>query len=263
MIKRVLSFIGKTTAFSVFMLAVMFGAQMLFSKLGGYNRKVDSQTPVITDDKFQDVFGSRVYKITPTNNFRSGGTGFAALAKSGKTVIVTNHHICEVADKDGMLMIHTEDGQMVLSKIQYNSPIEDLCVVYGLPGSTGLRIANFAEPSTYIVVLGHPYLEPLTASAGIIDGYELTVTGEIKKNDCNKFGEKVDHVKAFGIFDIEVCTKTLLSMSITARIYPGNSGSPVLNLKGEVTGVVYAGDPRTAKGSAMTLYALADLLDRF
>ena len=55
----------------------------------------------------RNTVGKSVVRIFGKNSFgmTSGGTGFSVQAESGKKYILTNKHICNLADKSGFLIV--------------------------------------------------------------------------------------------------------------------------------------------------------------
>lgn len=132
----------------------------------------------------------------------SKGTGFA-VTEDG--YILTNHHVIE-----GMLsiMVIFPSGEMFQADLVEMSPEQDIALLK-VDGNdlTYLPLSNrIGELDEKIYVIGNPLMHTQIAN----EGYIL---------------ENVDQYHV---------------LKISAPIYKGNSGSPVITESGEVVGVVYA-----------------------
>src|ERR1700678_4950 len=76
------------------------------------------------DDKINDEVGSNVVEIRDPEGKKGGGTGFFVLTPSGNSFILTNNHVCELADTSGALLIDQEYVANVIA----HSPDHDLCL---------------------------------------------------------------------------------------------------------------------------------------
>lgn len=147
------------------------------------------------------------------------GTGFR-LKYEGKTYIITNRHVCNVSKMWNEKIARVDDRITEILKI---SKKWDLCALRTTSDS-GLRLAkNQGKNMDSVILVGHPLGQPKTSEKGRIMGFE---------SPCVNYG-------SFFVPDIK-CVK---SLKITALSYGGNSGSPVTNDRGDVIGVLYAGNP--------------------
>lgn len=155
-----------------------------------------------------------VYKIgNPAGRLGVGGTGFSVIYKK-KTYIVTNRHVCWSAGAGGKIRVRFPYGDMDVNFVVDND--YDLCIA-SIPGGPGLSLsknANFNDP---IFVVGYPGLLLKRISEGFI-------------------GERL-------LVDVE--GHSARSVAISNHIAPGSSGSPVVNLWGNVVAVAYAGSSYT------------------
>jgi len=210
-----------------------------------------AKVPEMYRDYMRYEVGGEVVKIMDVNE-RSGGTGFHMQTKSG-IKILTNRHICKLADKktNELKVFYHVNGveKSIIRKVIKIHDSHDLCLVEGIEGFDGLKIGSepYIGQTTYIY--GHPGLRPLTLSQGELIGAEDITLRQfnIKKEECTGTWTEVDPNKfplaaLFGINSI--CEYKLYSYHITNIIYGGNSGSPVVNFWGNVVGVVFAGNPR-------------------
>lgn len=197
------------------------------------------------------VAGKVVRVLDPVSG-RSGGTGFHVKAKSGKTYILTNHHVCMVAGPqakkgDGVLVIGAS-GQPTFKKIVAIYPLHDLCLIEPIAGIEGLDVASKLSYGQLIYSVGHPLLNPLTMTKGEASsiGLQQFMWGEpgIKQEDCNgssfMFIPLDVAIREFGQIN-SMCVRQLSTILTTVQILPGNSGSPIVNSNGEVSGVVFLG----------------------
>jgi S1-C subfamily serine protease len=185
-----------------------------------------------------------------------GGTGWVTRSASGRRVIVTNDHVCEVA-KDGMVRIQDDSGTSSIKEVLTTSFDHDLCLIEGIE-APALTVAK-TGPNRFddLTVVGHPLLGPLTMSKGQFTGISiLPIGGFVEEGqECPHGTETVQSL--FGT----VCIHLMELGTTTAQIYPGNSGSPVINTDGEVIGVMNSGDGMMFHGNLVTLNYLRDILN--
>ncbi len=213
------------------------------------------------------VFDKVVYVYTNPNE-KSGGTGFHVKGKSGQTVLMTNNHICEGA-KNGMLFVKGElSPRAIPRRVLEMSKEGDACIVEPLPGVEGLTLSkNEVEDGNHYHVFGHPLLYPLAHSAG---EYLQSLLIEILHHEmldpndgsCKGPRQRVESYMTW-LGPVSVCIQSEPSEQLSIQIYPGNSGSPLLNDSGEVVGIMFASQRGTIFSFAVPLPVLRNLLEMY
>ncbi len=206
--------------------------------------------------------GTKVYMIKGRLD-GGGGSGFAVKAPSGQSYIVTNAHVCEGAlkqseDKEALLVVNG-DGAMRRRIIEV-SGFTDLCVLEGVPGVEGLSLGDAASVGDAVTAVGHPKLRPLTLSKGeIIGAHDVKIldfafpTGnpfidfilQAREGKCDKPKNEIVNIPLDeeGLLVLKLCfDNTKGAYQSTVVIFPGNSGSPVVDALGRVVGVAFASD---------------------
>lgn len=152
------------------------------------------------------------YNILSSNNKRFA-TGFH-IKHNGGTYILTNKHVCDLNMRTyGHNNIQFEDyvGKVIAIDTQH-----DLCLVTS-NRKEGLKLSWFKpRPLDEMILIGHPRGLAKTVRKGYYVNKE--------KINAPWIGE--------GLYD---------TYNISTITYGGNSGSPVCNSIGEVTGVLFAG----------------------
>lgn len=134
------------------------------------------------------------------------GTIFV-VSKTGHAI--TNHHITRgctelrIQGRDGVAKVVTEDLVNDLSLVQIPGALKDTAAITAEPGKL--------RQGEDIVVFGFPLNAVLSSGGNLTPGVVSALTG---------LGNNTNQIQ------------------ITAPIQPGSSGSPVMNKKGEVVGVV-------------------------
>ena len=151
-----------------------------------------------------------IYKITRILFTGSGGTGFL-FTVNGKTHIITNKHVCDGIGLNGVVQVNSDVG-IFWQKYKIDKK-HDLCAIKApkILGE-GLKVGSSLFTGQNIYMMGHPFLQPKRLVSGF---YFLT--------------EKV------------LVQQYLESYRMHLSSFPGNSGSPILNMWGNVVGVLYAG----------------------
>ncbi|MEY4731659.1 MAG: hypothetical protein RL681_605 [Candidatus Parcubacteria bacterium] len=144
-----------------------------------------------------------------------GGSGFIVSADG---LIVTNKHV--VADTKASYTVLTNDGKKYDATVLARDPVQDIALVKitasGLP-VLDLGDSEALELGQTAIAIGNALAEfRNTVSVGVISGLSRTVTAS-----GDNYGEETIR----GVVQTD------------AAVNPGNSGGPLLNLRGEVVGI--------------------------
>ena len=208
------------------------------------------KSPQMHGNFIRHYVGKNVVKVMGP---RGGGSGFQVVAPSGNQYIMTNNHICLLADKKDMLDVYLLDAKYPIKrKVIKRLPHHDLCLLEPIDGLRPLSVANNVSVGEMVGLIGHPGLRPLTLSKGEVIGttvIELIFGVNMSEEICigtltlvkdmpNNFFKVL--LESQGIES--VCVAKLRTNMLNAISYGGNSGSPVVNIFGNVIGVLFAGN---------------------
>jgi S1-C subfamily serine protease len=121
--------------------------------------------------------------------------------------------------------------------------VHDLCLIEGVEGLDALTIGSDQDKGDYHYAVGHPGLRQLTVSQGEYIGRTVVKLQYDVPNRQSCPGDIIE-IPLFWqvVMGVEfICLRDYPSLATTAVIYPGNSGSPVVNKFGNLIGVAFAG----------------------
>ncbi len=149
----------------------------------------------------------------------AAGTGFII---SNNGLILTNKHVVSVSD-GADYMVYTNDGKKFPAKVLATDPVQDLALVK-INSAESLPVINLGDSSRLeigqsVVAIGNALGEfRNTVSVGVVSGLSRTITA--------------------GASEFSTSSEILEDLIQTdAAINQGNSGGPLLNLRGEVIGI--------------------------
>jgi serine protease Do len=167
------------------------------------------------------------------------GTGF--LIEHRGTFVLTNDHIAAAARE---LRVVLADGSEAVAAIVGRDPRLDLALLsVDAPRLDTLPLGRSAELQVgeWVVALGNPFGDEVTASAGIVAS-----TGR----------------RGVGSFVAGPASLYRTYIQTDARVHRGNTGGPLLNTAGEVVGVLVAPSDRPGEISfAIPADRVAEVLD--
>lgn len=170
------------------------------------------------EDLFGGSFGFELYQPCEKGTRRQevgGGTGFII---SDDGMIVTNKHV--VLDTKADYTVLTNDGKKHGAEVLARDPVQDLAILK--VKTSGLRSAKLGDSDAVklgqtAIAIGNALGEfRNTVSVGVISGLARDITA----SGGGGFVERIEGV-----------------IQTDAAINQGNSGGPLLNLKGEVIGI--------------------------
>jgi S1-C subfamily serine protease len=196
-----------------------------------------------------------VVMINPLGTESSGGTGFIMNTQRGN-VIITNAHICEVLGVSGLgqVRIPTEAKPRLAHVVKISSRA-DLCMMTAFDDIEGLTLGSAPSLNDLVHVVGHPLLQPSTPISGRIVAKTIALIPSVIDRCEPRRGSSVAGTFLF------MCWNAYNANMSTLVIYPGNSGSPVVNFYGNVIGVVFASNRITIHGLLVTFQDLKEFLE--
>lgn len=182
----------------------------------------------------QEALVNRIkFSTLKVGNEKGHGSGFY-VKLLGKDLAITNDHVCEIF-KDGSpgyleTYNHTQitdfkilqsDGRVDLCALEFKPPYEML------PLSLAVKTMPYEE----VMAMGYPVMNPLMPTFGYL--------GDIEPDQLHQ--------------------KNTVQF-LSAQIFPGNSGSAVVDMNGDLVGVVSEGDSYTNRGMIVTHFHLVQFL---
>lgn len=215
---------------------------------------------------FSKVGSQTVYIQAPEGaRYQGSATGFQIKAPSGTVYTLTNAHVCEL-QKDGMVMIKEKQnsGRLIPRRVIEVWAQNDLCLVEGLTGYSGLTLADSWEVDDINWAIGYPLGEALNMTSGFLKekaNVDIALM-EVEPAQCKGVGMHVEKID-LGFISFPVCFVTRSAIQTNITIFPGNSGSPMVNAFGNVTGVVFASNSFTAWGSSVPLEDVIEFIKAY
>lgn len=170
-------------------------------------------------DFFGEGFGFQVpqYRQKGTEKKEVGGGSGFIISEDG--MVLTNKHV--VLDEEAEYTVFTSDGKKFPAKVLAKDPFQDLAVIKIEEGGISFPTIKLGDSDSLkigqtVVAIGNALGEfRNTVSVGVISGLGRSITAS-----GGDFIETIEDV-----------------IQTDAAINSGNSGGPLLNLKGEVVGV--------------------------
>lgn len=189
---------------------------------------------------------------------RSGGTGVILDSHPGASHILTNKHVCQLAQRGGLVITddnkeHNIDGFKVYTK-------HDLCLIT-VQADLGVNI-KVAEkgPADYdpSIVVGHPHLLPTMITMGHF-AQKRVINMIVGLQACDGT-ESDDEAMVCVFLGGKPIVKSFTAQPTSSTIMAGSSGSAVFNSKGELSGLIFAGEQGLSYGYLVPWEFINDFL---
>jgi serine protease Do len=168
------------------------------------------------------------------------GTGFL-IDHGGTLYVLTSNRVAKAAKE--LSVVLTDGRDAPIRFVGGDDKLDVAMFAIDLPRLEALRLGNSddLDVGEWIVVLGNPFGDEVTASAGVVSATGRNAAGAIIKSTASGF-------RSF--------------LQLDARIHRGNAGGPVIDEAGQVVGVAVAtGDRPGELAFAAPINRIKEILD--
>jgi Trypsin-like peptidase domain len=191
-------------------------------------------------------------------NRTSGGSGVIIRSTPLKSYILTNKHVCQLVQVGGTVI--TDEGAVPVHSFQVYKR-HDLCLITVMGDLHQNNKIAERQPVIYsdMTVAGHPALLPTIVSAGHFANH-MPINLIVGSEKCT--GDETSQQDVFfcAMMGAKPIIKSFDAQPISATIMAGSSGSGVFNDKGEVSGLVFAGNEGLSYGFIVPLVYVQDFM---
>jgi S1-C subfamily serine protease len=226
---------------TVFLLLSSIFSSVLLVK---HNRDIHEQEIVVADA------AKSVVSLEDASG-RGRGTGFIVETESGKRVIMTNAHVCEMNPAAPIFVVYHRTDTSLRAELKFKATVikkdekHDLCMVSVPPDyhAEALKLADDTKIDSKVYIVGYPVIALLSTSTGYVRGYELVDTAyPLPVEMCRGVKHHLETVsinqKDGNIVIKQQCFLRAKFIFTDALGDHGASGGPGLNGDGEVVGVM-------------------------
>lgn len=154
-----------------------------------------------------------------------GGTAFVVEAPSGLYYTLSNAHVCAINQHGTMTALSQYQGKGYEGlRVLKMDKLNDLCLLDAVPHVEPIKLGHEPHPQENVVILGHPELGPLVFSEGSV----------------------TDMVAG--------------TLHMSARVLPGNSGSPIMGRDGRIIGIINMYDQEDHSAYGITVDVIRGFL---
>lgn len=188
------------------------------------------------------------------------GTGAVVERGDGYSVILTNNHVCRALfgqDTRPFTVLDSRQEELTLVKKLYKT---DLCMLTTRSLNKfrreGFKL-SLVTPGygDWLLVVGHPNNQPQTPSEGY---YVAEVDTDMA--DAPVAGVCEDGAPITDSSMGPVCGHEMHLAQVTNLVYPGNSGSPIMDVAGHLVGIVNSTNSFTYHGNFIPADDVEDFL---
>lgn len=204
-----------------FLLALLFFVGCACTQKINYNSPSSIKSIVRSVVKITKIYTIND-KITLARVQRgAAGTGFSILYQDGVSYILTNQHVCDMKSA-ATYVVTLSSGKRASAAFVRSDPFADVCLLatHAFIEPLSLAKENATQGDRVITVGGPSNIAPIIVD-GIVSGY---VNINMKADDDSD-----------GSFEVH-----FRGQMLSTPIYPGSSGSPVINVYGDVVGIIFA-----------------------
>lgn len=178
------------------------------------------------------------------------GTGFQIMSPSGNVYIITNRHVC---GSKAQVLQATPDPEIpgIPRRILAKDWNNDLCLLEAMPqNKKGLKISKGYSLMEPAYAVGYPGDMPLSIVSGNILGEGFAIE-EVEMERCEKAlvsditSGNNNRFKVLTELNLKTqkiessCNYKIKTLATSLPIYPGDSGSMLINKNLEVLGVIW------------------------
>ncbi|QLB21626.1 serine peptidase [Vespertiliibacter pulmonis] len=172
--------------------------------------KVDRRAEIDIPEEFEFFFGPGISRDRAPRQFRGEGSG--AIIDADKGYVITNNHVIDNADK---ITVKLDDGREFKAKLVGADPQSDVALlkIENPKNLTAIKIADSDKlrVGDFTVAIGNPFGLGQTVTSGIV-----SALGRSTGNSDEGYESYIQ---------------------TDAAVNRGNSGGPLINLKGELIGI--------------------------